>query len=473
MTAPAVDQTAQSQPVHGQPVQGQPAAVARRIAIGAAVLALLLAAMDATVMGTVLPTVVRDLKGGAGGGYAWLVSAFMLAQVAGTPVAGWVSDRVSDRALGVWAAVAFLAASALAGSAHSFTVLVAARLLHGLAAGALVVSSYVIVGRAFGPQRRAKAQALLSMVWGVAGVLGPVMGAAVTQAWGWRWVFLLNIPLCVAVIAVVAATASGRAQGRAQAGAQGRETSRFPGGEYLVIIAGTTLLLIGVQGPVLAIGGAGGAVIAAAGIAILALTRWRGGSLVPREVLTRGPSAAAALATFGACVAMYATVTVLPLHLARLGMSTAGIAVVVGVSALGWVVGSGLTGGVLNKRGYRLPVACGGVALVASCAVSATGEVPWLAGVLVGLGTGAVTAATLALLQDQSPPQRLGIATSAATMVRNMGAAVGVNGIAALSAVAGASSHRADNAFWVLAAIVAVAVLLPALRMPRERGIGS
>ncbi|MFE6165234.1 MFS transporter [Streptomyces sp. NPDC056486] len=438
-----------------------------KIAVGAAVLGLLLAAMDATVMGTVLPSVLSDVGGGSGGGYAWLVSGFMLAQVAGTPLAGWVADRLDDRVLAVGATLVFLGASVLAGLAGSFGVLVAARVLHGLAAGAIVVSSYVIVGRVFGPERRAKAQSMLSMVWGVAAVLGPVVGAAVTETWGWRWVFFINVPLCALVVLAITLALPRREA----AGAGQGKRSGFPAGEYLLVTGGSALFLVGLQGGSLGIGTLGGVLAALIGLVALALVRRFGGGLVPRQILARTPSAGAALATVGACVVMYATVTVLPVRLAAAGTSTTQIAVVVGLAALGWVAGSATTGGLVAKHGYRPPMVMGSVALLASASLSATGELAWLAGMLAGVGTGAVTATTLALIQDQSPPEQLGVATSAATMLRNIGSAAGVNGIAALTAALATTSHQGqqNRAFWVLAAVVVLTVLVPAVSAPRRR----
>ncbi|MET8472985.1 MFS transporter [Streptomyces sp. NPDC004856] len=447
------------------PGRARSGAATHRLGVAAAVLALLLAAMDATVMGTVLPDVLSDVGGGSGGGYAWLVSGFMLAQVAGTPLAGWIADRLDDRVLAVGATLAFLAASAGAGLAGSFGVLVAARVLHGLAAGAIVVSSYVIVGRLYGPERRAAAQGMLSMVWGLAAVLGPVVGAAVTGAWGWRWVFFMNVPLCVAVAVAVAFALPKRAAG---SGA-GQPSRGFPATEYVLVTGGAVLLLIGFQGSSLGLGALGAGAAVVAGLGALALLRRFGGALVPRQVFGRTPSAGAALATVGACVVMYATVTVLPVRLAAHGASTTRIAVIVGVSAVGWVLGSAVTGGVVAKHGYRPPMAAGSVALLVSTVCSATGTLPWLAGATAGLGTGAVTAATLALLQDQAPVEQLGVATSAATMLRNVGSALGVNGIAALTAVLATSSGSGDRAFWALTVLVALLVVVPALTAPRRR----
>ncbi|MEU2727452.1 MFS transporter [Streptomyces griseoviridis] len=446
--------------------QPRATATASKVGVAAAVLALLLAAMDATVMGTVLPDVLSDVGGGAHGGYAWLVSGFMLAQVAGTPLAGWIADRLDDRMLAVGATVAFLAASAAAGFAGSFGVLVAARVLHGLAAGAIVVSSYVIVGRLYGPERRAAAQGLLSMVWGIAAVLGPVVGAAITSAWGWRWVFFLNVPLCVLVLFAVAVALPGRTSRPSESGDPSRG---FPATEFALVTGGAVLLLIGLQGSSLGLGVIGSTVAVVVGLAVLALLRRSGGALVPRQVFGRTPSAGAALATIGACVVMYATVTVLPVRLAEHGASTAKVAVVVGVSAVGWVLGSAVTGGMVARHGYRAPMAVGSLALLASTVCSATGVLPWLAGAAAGLGTGAVTAATLALLQDQAPAAQLGVATSAATMLRNIGSAVGVNGIAALTAALVGSSHSENGAFWALTVLVTLTVLAPALTAPRQR----
>jgi MFS family permease len=319
-------------------------------------------------------------------------------------------------------------------------------------------------GRLFGPQRRAAAQGMLSMVWGIAAVLGPLVGASITSAWGWRWVFFINIPLCLLVLAAVLIALPKRA------GAASTQTSvRFPWTEYALVTGAAALLLISLQGTSLGLGPFGAGAAAILGLAALVLLRRFGGSLVPRQVFARTPSAGAALATIGACVVMYATVTVLPVHLAELGASTTKIAVIVGLAAIGWVAGSAVTGSVVAKRGYRLPMVVGSVSLLASTVFSATGAFPWLAGATVGLGTGAVTAATLALIQDQAPTDQLGVATAAATMLRNVGAAMGVNGIAALAAVLATAGHEGNSAFWTLPVVVALTVLFPALFAPRDR----
>lgn len=451
-----------------------------KITVGAAVLALLLAAMDATVMGTVLPTVLGDVGGATGGGYAWLVSGFMLAQVAATPLAGLACDRIGERALAAGAVTGFLAASAVAGLADRFGVLVAARCCHGLAAGAIVVTSYVMVGRAFGAERRAAAQGLLSMVWGVAAVLGPVAGAALTRGFGWRWVFFVNIPLCLAILAAVLLARPRKGAAAAGGGAAAASGARrgLPVGEYLLVTAAATLLLVGLQGGSLGLGVPGGVAAVLVAVLLLSAVRRCSGVLLPVQVLSWGPVGAAALATFGACVVMYATVTVLPVRLAATGSSTTVIAVVVCLSAMGWVVGSGVAGGLLAKVGYRLPMLVGAGSLLVSALLSATGFAVHAAGAFAGIGTGAVTATTLALIQDQFPAHQLGVATSANTMVRNLGSAAGVNGIAALSAALAAPAALAvpatgagDRAFWALVAVAVLSVGLPALFAPTERTV--
>ncbi|WP_166459768.1 MFS transporter [Amycolatopsis pithecellobii] len=434
--------------------------VARKAVVAAAVLGLLMAAMDATVVGTMLPTVIHDVGGATRGGYAWLVSGFLLAQVAATPVTGWIADRIGSRVLMVAAAGAFLAASLLAGVAHSFVLLVVARVLHGAAAGALVVSSYVIVGRLYGPERRAAAQGLLSTVWGVAAVVGPVLGATITGAWGWRWVFLLNVPLCL----LVAATVLFGLPGRASVNSTGR--ALFPAGEYSMLIGGAALILLALQASGLGLGVAGGIVAAVLGVVLLAGVRRSRGALLVSSALRATPSGAGAVATLGACMVMYATVTVLPVQLAARGTTTTGIAVIIGVAALGWVVASAVTGGMLNARGYRIPMTVGAILLVIGASGAALGILPWAVGAAVGLGTGAVTAAALALMQDQAPPRQLGVATSSATLLRNLGAAAGINGLAALSTSSGAAHNPA---FWALTAVAVLLVLAPAATTPSRR----
>ncbi|GHE71152.1 MFS transporter [Streptomyces capitiformicae] len=156
-------------------------------------LALFLAAADSTVVGSLLPTMANQL--GQADLYPWLISAFLLTSVLVTPLAGFAADRYGGRTTMLAALLAFAVTSAAVAAATTMPLLIAARAAQGIGAGAVAALTYVVIGQAFGPDERARMQAMLSAVWGLAAVAGPALGTAAEATVGWRRVFLINLPL--------------------------------------------------------------------------------------------------------------------------------------------------------------------------------------------------------------------------------------------------------------------------------------
>src|SRR5712692_4191075 len=157
------------------------------------ILGMLLAALDQTVVGTALPRIVASL--GGFNHYAWVVTAYLLASTVSIPLYGKLSDIYGRRIFFIGGMVIFLAGSALAGTSQDMTQLIIYRAIQGLGAGALMPIAQAIIGDIFPPAERGKWQGLIIAVFGLATIIGPTLGGWITDNWGWRWVFYVNMPV--------------------------------------------------------------------------------------------------------------------------------------------------------------------------------------------------------------------------------------------------------------------------------------
>ena len=165
------------------------------------ILGMLLAALDQTIVGTALPHIVASL--GGLDHYAWVVTAYLLASTVSIPIWGKLSDIYGRRTFFILGMVIFLVGSALAGTSQNMTQLIIYRGIQGLGAGAMMPIAMAIIGDLFPPAERGKWQGLIVAVFGLASIVGPTLGGWITDNWGWRWVFYVNMP--VGVIAILTA----------------------------------------------------------------------------------------------------------------------------------------------------------------------------------------------------------------------------------------------------------------------------
>src|SRR5215471_2378866 len=164
-------------------------------------LGMLLAALDQTIVGTALPHIVASL--GGLNHYAWVVTAYLLASTVSIPIWGKLSDIYGRRTFFILGMVIFLIGSALAGTSQNMTQLIIYRGIQGLGAGAMMPIALSIIGDLFSPAERGKWQGLIVAVFGLASIVGPTLGGWITDNWGWRWVFYVNMP--VGIIAILTA----------------------------------------------------------------------------------------------------------------------------------------------------------------------------------------------------------------------------------------------------------------------------
>jgi EmrB/QacA subfamily drug resistance transporter len=396
----------------------------RAVAVPGILIALFLAALDNTILSTAMPKIVHELGGLEY--YTWTVSVFMLLQTASVPVWGRLSDIYGRRGFMAAGILIFSAGSAWAGAVHSMPELVAARALQGLGAGGLLTVSFTLLASLYAPERRGAMMGMVSMVWGLASILGPLIGGALAQSGHWRWCFYLNLPSGLAALGLLFASRAGR-------DGEGARSRPDYGGAGLLVLASVAFF----GGIGLAPTRAWSAGCFAAAALLLVLLVWRervAADPFVRYRLYRHPVfARSAFASAFAAVGMFTAIVFGPIFVQGvLGEPAMWGGLALTPFAVSWTVMAGVAGAIVNRAGYRALATAGALlmttAFVGLSALGAGSSWWAVAGCMAVLGSGLGLMMTSTLLAAQSAVEKaeLGAATSLVQFTRNVGSMTGV-----------------------------------------------
>ncbi len=165
----------------------------QNLIVAGLLLAIFMSAMDNTIVATAMGTIVSDL--GDFDKFVWVTSAYMVATMAGMPIFGKLSDMYGRKRFFIFGLIVFLLGSALCGIAQSMVQLSIFRAIQGIGGGALMPIAFTIVFDIFPPEKRGKMTGLLGAVFGASSVMGPLLGAYITEYISWHWVFYVNVPI--------------------------------------------------------------------------------------------------------------------------------------------------------------------------------------------------------------------------------------------------------------------------------------
>ncbi|MBH5318658.1 MFS transporter [Paenibacillus sp. GSMTC-2017] len=171
------------------------------IVIAGLLLAILMASMDNTIVATAMGNIVGEL--GGLDKFVWVTSAYMVAEMAGMPIFGKLSDMYGRKKFFVFGLIVFMIGSALCGTASNITELSIFRAIQGIGAGALIPTSFTIMFDAVSPEQRGKLGGLFGAVFGMSSIFGPLLGAYITDHIAWEWIFYINLPLGLIALCMI------------------------------------------------------------------------------------------------------------------------------------------------------------------------------------------------------------------------------------------------------------------------------
>jgi EmrB/QacA subfamily drug resistance transporter len=408
-----------------------------RVILGALMLTMLLAALDQTIVSTALPTITSDLGGLSE--LSWVVTAYLLAATASTPIWGKVSDLHGRKLMLQSAVVVFVIGSALAGASQNMTELIATRAIQGVGGGGLMVLVMAVIADLIPPRERGRYAGLFGAVFGISSVVGPLLGGYFTEHLSWRWIFYINVPLGIAAFLILGAVL------HLPVLHQKKPIDWL--GSALLVAGVTMLLLVTVWGghtydwtsPQI-IG------LSLAGVLTIAVFVWHelrvDEPIVPMTLFSNKVFRVSSIIGFIVGFAMFGSIVYLSIYFQVVRGATPTEA---GLMLLPLMVGvlltSILSGQLITKMGrYKVfpiigtALATIGLFMLSKLGVDAPYAYAALAMFVLGAGMGNVMQVLVLAVQNAVDYRLLGVATSGSTLFRQVGGSIGVSMFGAIFA---------------------------------------
>ncbi|MEV8511820.1 MDR family MFS transporter [Dactylosporangium sp. NPDC051484] len=400
----------------------------------------------------------------------WVNTAYLLSIAIVVPLAGRLAERFGIRTMWLFALAAFMVGSMLCGTAWSVGSLIAFRVAQGIGGGMIVPLSIMILAHAAGPERRGRVMAISAVPTQLAPVGGPLLGGLIVDGLDWRWIFYVNVPVCLLALAL-------SYRGIPDDGRRQFRRLDLPG--LAVLSPAVALLVLGLSrtgapgGGLLPLGV--GAVLLAAFI-VYAL-RTSGAPVLDLRLFTHRALAAASALNFVSRLSIFGALMLIPLYYQQVrGHDALTAGLLLAPQSLGTILALPYVGRLTDRIGAR-PVVLTGIAVTTVGAIaytrvtSHTGDLVLAGALLVwGIGIAAVAVPVSAAAYQGLPLTMIPGATSAITMVQTVGASVGAAVLAAILQYRmahhpGAPAAAYADTFWWVTGFTAFAAI-PALLLP-------
>ncbi len=417
--------------------QSAPSRRTTALIIGGLLTGLLLGALDQTIVATAGPTIISDLGGLSL--YAWVFSAYILTQTVMLPVFGKLSDLYGRRRFYVLGLLIFMGGSILSGASQNIDELIVFRAIQGVGSAAFFPIGLAIVGVVFPPQMRGRVQGIFASVFGIAAVVGPSAGSYIVDAINWRWIFYINLPLGIASLILITL---------------GIKESRNTGSKPSIDVLGVTTLTAWVVLLILGFldGGttypwyswqeaatfAGAAVLF---VVFFFVERRAKEPIIPLDLFRIRTVSSCSAVAFLRGVGFFAVVSFIPLFV----QAAMGGSVNDGRNALyGFLIPlivTAIVGGQLAVRvNYRgvifagLAVMTAGLYLLTGISQSSTVFDIAERSAVMGLGAGLTFASVVIAVQYSVAREKIGVASSLAQFMSNLGSSIGLAVLGAIQA---------------------------------------
>jgi EmrB/QacA subfamily drug resistance transporter len=444
-----------------------------------------LVAIDSTIIATAVPSIVHSIGGFTE--FPWLFSIYLLAQAVTVPVYGKLADLFGRKPLLLFGIGLFLFGSIMCGIAWNMTVLIAFRAVQGVGAGAVQPMSITIVGDLYSVAERAKVQGYVASVWGIAAVIGPALGGVFSEYVSWRWIFFVNIPVCLLAAGMIVRRFDERRRTRGERPRiDYRGAALLTGGLILVTLGilegGQSWAWDSLQSVLILTGGAGLLVAFVIG------ARRTPDPVLPLWVFRRRLLAATSIASAAVGAIVIGLSSYMPTYVQDVlgtGPVVAGFALA--TLTIGWPLSASQAGKIYLRTSFRTTALIGGaIAVLGTALLLLLGRHSSVLQVgatcfVIGIGMGLIAPPTLVAAQSSVGWSERGVVTGANLFSRSLGSAVGVAIFGAIAnATLGTSGangavdpdrltiavHHVFAAVTVLAVVMALIVLL----MPRNGG---
>jgi len=436
-----------------------------------------LIAIDATIIATAVPSIVKDIGGFTE--FPWLFSVYLLAQAVSVPIYGKLNDLFGRKPVILWGIGLFLIGSILCGLAWSIVPLIAFRVVQGLGAGAIAPTTITIIGDIYSVRERSKVQGYVASVWGISSVVGPTLGGVFSEWLDWRWIFLVNIPLCLLAGGMIFTKFHERAELR-------RPVIDYRGAALLT--AGLTLVVLGVLegGQAWAWDSLTSLLVLGGGLALLVVfgfvERGAPAPILPLWVFRRRLLVTSGQLAVGVGAILLGLSSYVPVYVQEVlgyGPLVAGFALA--SLTLGWPISASQAGKVYLRVGFRMCALIGTSLVLLGTALLLlldAGSSVWAVSafcLLIGLGMGLTAAPTLIAAQSSVGWSERGVVTANNIFLRSLGSAIGVavfgaiaNAIIGTGAIDPARLTTAVHRIFIGMLLVAIVMVVLASLVPRS-----